>query len=199
MSNNNLGVTVVLPALDDDECVVCLTSKLELRLPHVEVVVDESIGLGYAVKQGIDKATNNTIIVMDADGTHPPLVLPHMVDLINSYDLVCGARLSWERNIKGMLSWLGNQFIKRLLNIPVRDCTSGFFVCTKERLNQLPKSTWSGYGDFYIELLKHATDRKWQIVEIPVTYQPRMLGEGHTRLVKHSVQYIWRALRLVRR
>jgi len=194
-----MSVSVVLPALEDEkECIRAMRNELVKHVPQAEVVVDGSLGLANAIKLGIDRTTSSIVVVMDVDGTHPPKVLPYMIQLAEHFDLVCGSRLTWKRNTQGVFSWMGNQFVKRLLGIPIRDCTSGFFVCRKDKLAEVPNSIWHGYGDYYIELLRYATVHNWLMIEVPVAYQPRMAGQGHTAIAKHSIQYLWRAVRLIK-
>src|SRR5688500_11799907 len=53
-----------------------------------------NIGNGAAVKSGIRAAKGEIIILMDADGQHPPEEIPNLLQHIGEYDMVVGARNS---------------------------------------------------------------------------------------------------------
>lgn len=53
------------------------------------VELSRNFGKDYALKAGIDIATGNAVITMDADLQHPPQLLPKMIDLWESgYDII---------------------------------------------------------------------------------------------------------------
>src|SRR6185436_13630329 len=49
-------------------------------------------GNGAAVKTGIRNATGEFILIVDADGQHPPEDAVRIADRLGEYDLVVGAR-----------------------------------------------------------------------------------------------------------
>ena len=42
-------------------------------------------GLGSAILKGIQKATGDTIVVMDCDFSHPPQIIPKLIESIKKY------------------------------------------------------------------------------------------------------------------
>lgn len=190
----NTNASIILPALDERDCL----EELLKELHGYHKIIANEVGLGYAIGEALGRILGTDVIVMDADGNHPARYVPKMLHLLETHDLVCCCRAYHELSPKGLLSWICNALIHRLLKIPVTDCTSGFFACKTSLLRALPKSVWTGYGDFYIELLHHATKNGWSIAEVPVVYDPRIIGNSSTRLVKHSVQYLVRILRCIR-
>jgi hypothetical protein len=189
-----MSATVILPALPDDY--VCARNLIPFLYPY-DVIIDCTIGLANAIKSGIDKANVGNIVVMDSDFQHPYQVVPGMIALLDHYDLVCCSRSTRTSNAQGVLSYLGNQLIRRILHLPVSDCTSGFFACNRDMLLKLPESVWEGYGDYYIELLMHAKKLNWTIIEIRVDYNSRMSGKGHTKVGVESKRYLkrlWKCL-----
>jgi len=176
-------VTVILPALEEDENLRALLPQIE---PYYEVCIRADIGLAYAVSMGVAMSHTPIVAVMDADGTHQIHSVHQMVRLMDSegYDIVCGVRSEWDMGLQGTLSWEGNKFARRRLNIPVADVTSGFFVAKREKLLELPQRVWTGYGDYYMELLAWARKGGWYIGSTKVDYQPRLNGRSHTTLWK---------------
>ncbi len=191
------NVSIILPALDDDENVAKIRPKL-LALDFVnEVIVDSTVGLGKAIGEGIKSAGNETVCVMDCDGMHPVEALEQMIyiyqaqeELFDTPLLVSGSRSHWEKSLRGLVSRTGNQLARTLLGLNVRDCTTGFFVGNRNELLKLP--VWSGYGDFSIALHHEAKVRGWRVVEALFVYGLRDGGKTHTKVFRHSLQYLLR-------
>lgn len=183
--------TIVLPALDEDDSLKRLLPKLE---PYYTVCIRDDPGLANAIVNGILMSPTKYVIVMDADGTHATWTVHQMVRLIQegSYDMVCGVRERWSSSLQDQFSYYGNNFIRHRLQIPIRDCTSGFFAARKDKLLQLPANVWTGYGDFYMELLARAVRQDWSIAQVSTDYLPRQAGTSHTSLKKSVWQYFQR-------
>ena len=60
-------------------------------------------GLASAILNGVQKAKSNTIIVMDSDFSHPPQIIPKMIEAFKQYqcDLVVASRYITGGNIQG--------------------------------------------------------------------------------------------------
>jgi glycosyltransferase involved in cell wall biosynthesis len=91
-----------------------------------------NIGNGAAVKTGIRAATGDIIILMDADGQHPPEEIRNMLPSIEQYAMVVGARSkshgtvsAWNRDIANKIF---NQYASYLIGYTVPDLTSGFRI-----------------------------------------------------------------------
>jgi glycosyltransferase involved in cell wall biosynthesis len=101
-------------------------------------------GNGAAVKSGIRRATGEVILIIDADGQHPPAEALRLVSRIGEYDLVVGARSGGtQANLRRragntVLNWLASYLAER----PIPDLTSGFRAarapCLREFLHLLP-------------------------------------------------------------
>jgi len=101
-------------------------------------------GNGAAVKTGIRQATGMFVLIIDADGQHQPADALRLVGLLDSYDLVVGARSPesqaslFRRVGNGVLNWTASYLTER--TIP--DLTSGFRAarrsCLVEFLHLLP-------------------------------------------------------------
>jgi glycosyltransferase involved in cell wall biosynthesis len=93
-------------------------------------------GNGAAVKTGIRNAVGRYILILDADGQHQPADASRIVDRLDEYDLVVGARSAesqagWQRRFgNSMLNALASYLTGR--QIP--DLTSGFRAARREHL-----------------------------------------------------------------
>ncbi|HOL48383.1 MAG TPA: glycosyltransferase family 2 protein [bacterium] len=93
-------------------------------------------GNGAAVKSGILESTNENIVIIDADGQHDPDDILKLVQELDNYDLIVGARSKESETEK--FRDIGNFIFKKLgsfltgFNIP--DMTSGFRAFKKKHI-----------------------------------------------------------------
>jgi glycosyltransferase involved in cell wall biosynthesis len=85
-------------------------------------------GNGASVKTGIRNATGEYLLILDADGQHPPEEAPRLVQRLGDYDLVIGARaMTTQANAARRA---GNAILNGLAGYltgrPIPDLTSGF-------------------------------------------------------------------------
>ena len=95
-------------------------------------------GNGAAVKSGIRSATGEFVLIIDADGQHPPEDAHRLVRRLGDYDLVVGARRSTTH--AGIARRAGNAFLNWLAGYltgrPIPDLTSGFRAARREHLRE---------------------------------------------------------------
>lgn len=99
--------------------------------PLVKVVQHPyNIGNGAAVKSGIRAATGDIIVLMDADGQHPPPVIPEMLQYMDRYDMVVGARdvSTQATRMRRIANSVFNTYASYIVGKPVPDLTSGFRI-----------------------------------------------------------------------
>ena len=101
-------------------------------------------GNGAAVKTGIRNAAGEFILIIDADGQHPPEDAMRLIARLGEYDLVVGARTSSTQATHGRRA--GNALLNTLAGYltgrPIPDLTSGFrgarAACLREFIHLLP-------------------------------------------------------------
>lgn len=137
-------------------------------------------GLASAVENGMARARGEILVVMDADLSHPPEVVPQMVLAITAdgADLAVASRYvpgggvanwPWHRRF---VSWFANLLARPL--VPVRDATSGFFALKRDVLSGV---TLDAIG-FKIGLEVMAKGRYDRFAEVPYTFHDRRYGES---------------------
>ncbi|MDQ3547841.1 MAG: polyprenol monophosphomannose synthase, partial [Chloroflexota bacterium] len=152
---------------------------------RVHLIERESkLGLGTAYLRGFQWALARDythIIEMDADYSHHPATLPRLIQASRHADLVIGSRyvpggrtVNWPFYRK-LISRGGSLYARSLLNLPVRDLTSGFkcfrrFVLESIDLDSVDST---GYA-FQIDLTYRAVNRGFRIAEIPITFAERV-------------------------
>ena len=95
-------------------------------------------GNGASVKSGIRAATGEYILIIDADGQHPPEDAARLVSRLGEYDLVVGA--SAHATQATLARRLGNHLLNGLASYltgrPIPDLTSGFRAARRRHLRE---------------------------------------------------------------
>jgi dolichol-phosphate mannosyltransferase len=162
----------------------------------------EKLGLGPAYLAGFAHGLKNDyqyFVQMDADLSHQPEQLVHLLNAAAKSDLVIGTRwisggsvVNWPKRRK-LISKSGTGYASFVLNLPYKDLTSGYRVLPREFLSQLDFSLIEtrGYG-FQIEMALKAIESGYRIKQVPITFTERAHGYSKT-----SAAIIWEAWALV--
>lgn len=146
-------------------------------------------GLGRSYVEGMQRALSDTdaplICQMDADLSHLPSDLPRLLDAAGDADLVIGSRyvaggrvVNWPRR-RVLLSALANRYVRAITRLEVRDVTSGFRCWRRETLLRIPLASIESDGyAFQVEMTWHARRVGGRIVEVPITFVERRLGQS---------------------
>lgn len=149
------------------------------RKPVHLVERDYGKGLASAVIAGAGQAAFDTALVMDADLSHPPEVLPELIKplLDGSWDMVIGSRYTAGGSTP---DWpLNRRLASRLATIPaqifthVKDPLAGFFAVESFRLKSL-KGSVRGFK-IGLEILA-AGGRGLRVKEVPIEFCERSYG-----------------------
>jgi dolichol-phosphate mannosyltransferase len=169
--------------------------KLGLGTAYVE-------GFTWGLQRGYD-----FLFEMDADGSHDPRYLPTMLALAeDGADLVVGSRyvpgggtVNWGLGRK-VISRGGSLYARTILGVDVRDLTAGFVCWRRGALEaiDLANITSNGYS-FQIEMKYRALQHGLRIVETPIVFEDRRVGQSKMSraIVAEALIKVWR-LRLSR-
>jgi glycosyltransferase involved in cell wall biosynthesis len=95
-------------------------------------------GNGASVKSGIREATGEYVLIIDADGQHPPEDAARLVSRLGEYDLVVGARAHSTQAT--LARRVGNHLLNALATYltgrPIPDLTSGFRAARRKHLRE---------------------------------------------------------------
>jgi dolichol-phosphate mannosyltransferase len=181
-----------------------LADGIAAREPRVKVLHRAGKeGLGKAYLAGFEWALGrgyDLILEMDADFSHDPKYLPGMLEAARSADLVLGSRnipgggtVNWGVGRK-IISRGGSFYARTILGIPVRDLTGGFKCFHRKVLESidLPTVECSGYA-FQIELTFRALRRGFRVVEFPIVFVDRRVGQSKMskRIVLEALGKVW--------
>ena len=139
-------------------------------------------GLSSAILNGIQNAKADMIVVMDSDFSHPPQIIPKMIDAFKHYqcDLVVASRYITGGNIKGwtlkrkIMSKVATLIAKKGLGVKTKDPMSGFFAFKKNIIKELNFDV-IGYK-FLLEML--VKTKGVNVKEIPYTFENRKFGSS---------------------
>lgn len=144
------------------------------------------LGLGTAYVHGLQYATGNFVIIMDADFSHHPKFLPGMIALQKEgdYDIVTGTRYApgggvfgWDLKRK-LVSRGANLFADTVLQPGVSDLTGSFRLYKKEVLQEVIHRTESKGYTFQMEMMVRAKGMGFSVAEVPITFVDRLYGES---------------------
>lgn len=139
-------------------------------------------GLSSAILKGIEQAKGKIVIVMDSDFSHPPQLIPKLVEVLkqSKTDIVVASRYLNGGNIQGwslkrkIISKIGTIIAKKGLGIKQSDPMSGFFAFNKDVIKGI---NFDAIG--YKLLLEMIVKAKGvSIKEIPYTFLDRQNGKS---------------------
>jgi dolichol-phosphate mannosyltransferase len=187
-----------LVIMDDDSNDGTAALVEKLALPWVRLVIrTQDRSLSKAVVEGLRVARYDTIVVMDADLSHPPEMLPRMVEESMAHEFVIGSRYVAGGNVgegSSFFRWI-NSKVATLMARPfthVRDPMSGFFAVRRAVLVRAATLDPIGYK-IGLELIVKCDVH--DVVEVPIHFSERKFGESKLSLREH-LAYVRHVARL---
>ena len=141
-------------------------------------------GLPGAIIAGIKAGKGDYFIWMDCDLSHPPKYIPKLLKEVPQYDLIVASRyVKGGRDIRPFSRVLASKFFSisanLLLNLKVKDVTSGFFVVKKDVFRKMGIKK-DGYAEYCIRLVNQARRKGFKIKEVPYSFVDREKGTSKT-------------------
>ncbi|MEO6571589.1 MAG: glycosyltransferase [Ilumatobacteraceae bacterium] len=188
LSNVTLNVILV----DDSSDATAAIAERAARTLGLdfEVVPGQASGLGGAMLAGMRHSLGHnpdSIVTLDADGQHNPLLIPtlHRAFAARDADLLIGSR--WARGgtspgtgvTRTVGSRTGNRVFRAITGTRnVRDATTSFRIYSPRLVRYLlasPSSRYEGYS-FFSTTVGLAEAAGFVISEVPITFRPRYSG-----------------------
>ena len=187
------GVDGELVIVDDNspDGTGAVADSLALQWPIRVLHRAGKLGLGTAVVEGFAAATAEIVGVIDADLSHPPELVPRMLEVMQREraDMVIGSRYipgggtsHWEQS-RVLMSKAACLMARGLT--PVRDSTSGFFLMRRDRARGVTIS--AGGFKICLELLIRSEPKV--VIEVPYVFKGRTVGESKMNL-KEATGYL---------
>ena len=214
------AVSIVIPALNEADAIGDVVARLAARAAwHEIIVVDDGSqdatgeraaaagarvlrhpynkGNGAAVKTGIRHATGEFVLIVDADGQHPPEDAQRVAERLGEYDLVIGARAtSTQANVRrrlgnAILNWLASYLAGR--RIP--DLTSGFRGARREHLREFLHLLPNGFSTPTTTTLAFLR-AGYNVAFEPIEARPRV-GRSKIKLARDGAKFFLILLRVI--
>jgi len=217
-------VSVVIPVFNEEdtiENVVNRTKKTleQLGVSHEILVVDDGsvdrsayiaeklkvsvlrnphMGKGFALRSGFSRAKGRWVVTLDADGSHHPEEIPHILKYIikNGADFVVGSRfMNSEDNKKKIpkINRVGNKMfnglIGHLMGIHISDSQSGFRAIKASLIKRM-KLKSHGY-EVESEMLVKALKMGATVAETPISFVQRTVGKSKLDPIRDGLRILY--------
>lgn len=171
-------------------------SRMEIRAIHRPM----KLGVGSAVRDGVEMSTGTYVSTIDVDAHHPVELIPTMFQLLRSgWDIVvasrymAGAGFSATSKRRWTVNLVGNRLARLITGIPVSDITGGFRAYLREVFLKCYDHR-DRMGEFNLSILRNASRMGFRICEIP--YKTRHKGESNLAVVPAYLKTLLRGSRV---
>ncbi len=163
------------------------------------------LGLGAAYVAGLEWGLErgyDVLVEMDADLSHPPDMLPALVETLEVADVAVGSRyaggritvVNWPLS-RLMISLFGSWYARAITGLPVNDATGGFNAFRRRVIESvgLDRIESNGYA-FQIELKVRAWRTGFTLREVPIVFTERDSGESKMSgaIIREAVWRVWK-------
>jgi dolichol-phosphate mannosyltransferase len=168
-----------------------IADELAARYPGRVSVMHRAgkMGLRTAYLDGFKQAIAEgaqAVAQMDADFSHDPAKLVEMAAELEKADAALGSRYvpggsvdrQWPLWRKG-LSAFGNFYARTILNLPLRDVTTGYRLWRRETILGMPLERIQSNGYiFLVEMVYMAYSLDYKFAQIPIYFADRRWGKS---------------------
>lgn len=218
------GVSVVIPAYNEEDAIretirevraVMDSSKFEYELLIVDdgsqdrtvelataegatvISQPENRGYGASLKTGIRRSQYDVIVITDADATYPSDRIPELIDALEGYDMVVGARVGENTAIpliRRPAKWVLGKIASYLAGRSIPDLNSGLRVMRKPLVKRFAHLLPSGFS--FTTTITLASLCSGSLVKyIPIDYHARV-GESKIRPA-HAFDFLLLIIRTI--
>lgn len=210
----DLGVVVIDDHSPDGTWKIVEGLEKELAPRVVLIHRTNEKGRGSAGVAGFRKAVElgaRFVVEMDADWSHHPrFIAPMLAAAMDSSgapraDIVVGSRLvsgggeTGRSFVRTLITYAANFYIKIVLGLPIRDCTTGYRIFSRRMLERVDWPRVDSNGPAIVqEMLICCRALGGRMVEVPILFEPRRAGQstfnarialqGLTRVIKFRLR-----------
>lgn len=167
--------------------------------PHVRLFRHpQNKGYGAALKTGIRQARHDIVLITDADGTYPIDRIPYLVQQMEQYDMVVGARTGENvqvplvrRPAKYALTRLANY----LSGVEIPDLNSGMRAFKRDIVVGYFRLLPSGFS-FTTSITLALLTNDYNVLYVPIDYFKRT-GQSKIRPIRDTINFFSLVVRVV--
>ena len=156
--------------------------------------IGKGMGKGYAIRKAIPHIKGIYTLQIDSDYQFQPNEIPKLMEpLLNGYDVTLGTRYQKGATIEPgsvtLLKRLGSYFLSGVTSLfagqRITDVMAGFKAFKTPLLKSIvPETPHFGYE---AELVIRAAHKNAKILNVPITYTKREIGESSVSSIKHGL------------
>ena len=215
-------VTIIIPVYNEEKPIIDLIRLLKnLDFEKEIMVVDDgstdgtpgllkeirditvvthpyNMGNGAAVKTGIRNAVTERIAVIDADGQHRPEDINKLLENLDEYDLVVGARTSDSESsiFRDFGNWIFKKLGSFLTSFPIQDMTSGLRAFKKSYIMKFFNLYPNGFS-FPTTSTMCFLISGFSVKFVPVESKKRITGKSKISPFKDGMKFIAMILKII--
>ena len=166
-------------------------------------------GYGSACRDAMEKILRENlapyVIQFDADLSHPPEMLPRMIDALRTWPVVIGSRYidgggsqNWDFR-RRCLSYGANVYARLLTGVPVHDMTAGFVGYQTAILRKIDLSQIRSEGYAFLMEMKFNLNRRGaKFHELPIIFTERENGKSKfsRKIMLEGVRFPIKAMKM---
>lgn len=175
------------------------TARIVEEFGYVELIRhDANRGYGEALKTGIRKARNETVVVTDADGTYPVEVIPELCQHMVEYEMVVGARTGPVVRIPFLrrpAKWFLGRVASYLAERRIPDLNSGLRVFKKDVVLHYFPILPPGFS-FTMTITLAMITNGHPVKYVPINYHERK-GRSKIRPIRDTMSFLLLIIRVI--
>ena len=209
------SITVLICALNEEKCLSHVLPKIpqwvdeiilvdghsfddtvkrakEIR-PDIKVLYQPDRGKGDALRYGIQRASGEIIVTLDADGSTDPEEIPKFIEpLLGGYDYVKGSRFLEGSPTQSRLRRFGNKLFVRMTNIlygtEYTDLCAGLNALWARIFPKLDPDGKSALWEPTINI--RLEKRKLKVIEVPQRDSGRVAGMREANPLRQGLRIL---------
>ncbi|MDI6784773.1 MAG: glycosyltransferase family 2 protein [bacterium] len=211
--------TIIIPAYNEEQSIGKVIDEIQSALTGIDyelLVVDdgstdktaeivkaksvkliihpENRGYGAAIKTGVSHSQSDWILILDADGTYPAEFIPELLNYIDQYDMVVGARKTIPVS-RRCAKWILANLANYLAQTKIPDLNSGLRICRKELIYKYWSILPNGFS-FTTTITLALLCNGYFVKYIPIEYRHR-IGQSKIQPIKHTWDFFILILRTI--
>lgn len=183
LKDENFRILVVDDASEDRTAQVAREAGAEvIQHPY-------HLGNGASIKTGLRNSSADIVVLMDADGQHKPEDIPGLLNEIDKFDMVIGARKFSKFSLRNLANKFYNIFASYVTHFKIQDLTCGFRAVKRKialKFLYLLPNSFSYPVTITLAFLKSGRTIKY----VPIVPHPRLKGKSKIRLFRDGARFL---------